>query len=283
MKTAVSSYSFGEYVKPEKLGLKGVIAKAKEMGFDGIELLERDVESVERAKELAAYAAEVGIEIASLCVGADFINKDLEEEIARVKGLVDIAAALGTPVMRHDMTAGSKSGAKVGISYDALLDRLADAARRITIYAEERGVRTLTENHGYFSQDANRVEKLINTVNHPNFGALVDVGNFMCADEEPWKSVAIMAPYAHHVHVKDFHKKSGLEPDPGKGWFRSRCGDYLRGAIIGHGDARVAQSLWILKKSGYDGYISIEFEGMEDKLLGVELGLANLKKFWERA
>ena len=283
MKTAVSSYSFGEYVKPEKLGLKGVIAKAKEMGFDGIELLERDVESVERAKELAAYAAEVGIEIASLCVGADFINKDLEEEIARVKGLVDIAAALGTPVMRHDMTAGSKSGAKVGISYDALLDRLADAARRITIYAEERGVRTLTENHGLFSQDADRVEKLINTVNHPNFGALVDVGNFMCADEEPWKSVAIMAPYAHHVHVKDFHKKSGLEPDPGKGWFRSRCGDYLRGAIIGHGDARVAQSLWILKKSGYDGYISIEFEGMEDKLLGVELGLANLKKFWERA
>ena len=283
MKTAVSSYSFGEYIKPEKLGLKGVIAKAKEMGFDGIELLARDVEDVESAKAIAAYAAEVGIEIASLCIGADFINKDFEEEIARVKGMVDIAAALGTPVMRHDVTAGSKSGAKFGISYDALLDRLADAARQITIYAEERGVRTLTENHGYFSQDADRVEKLINAVNHPNFGALVDVGNFMCADEEPWKSVAIMAPYAHHVHVKDFHKKSGMEPNPGKGWFRSRCGDYLRGAIIGHGDARVAQSLWVLKQSGYDGYISIEFEGMEDNLLGIELGLANLKRFWEKA
>ena len=283
MKTAVSSYSFGEYIKPERLGLMGVISKAKEMGFEGIELLERDVESVEHAKQIAAYAAEVGIEIASFCVGADFINKPFDEEVARVKGLVDIAAALGTPVLRHDITAGSKSDAKIGISYDALLPRMADATREITTYAAGLGVRTLTENHGYFSQDANRVEKLINAVNHENFGALVDVGNFMCADEDPWKSVAIMAPYAYHVHVKDFHKKSGLEPDPGKGWFRSRCGDYLRGAIIGHGDARVAQSLYVLKKKGYDGYISIEFEGMEDKLVGIELGLINLKKFWEMA
>lgn len=283
MKVSVSSYSFGAYIKPENLGLEGIIAKAKELGFDGIELLADNVESVEHAKHLAKVARENGIEIAAFCVGADFINNDTAEEIARVKGLVDIAAALGTPVMRHDITGGSKSGEKVGISYDALLPRMADAVREIAVYAEERGVRTVTENHGYFSQDANRVEKLINTVNHKNFGALVDVGNFMCADEEPWKSVSIMAPYAYHVHVKDFHKKSGLEPNPGKGWFLTRGGDYLRGAIIGHGEARVAQSLGVLKRSGYDGYLTVEFEGMEDKLVGIELGLANIKKFWEMA
>ena len=38
-------------------------------------------------------------------------------------------------------------------------------------------------------------------------GALVDIGNFMCADEDPWKSVAKMMPYAYHVHVKDFFLK----------------------------------------------------------------------------
>ena len=283
MKTSVSSYSFGDYIKPEKLGLEGIITKAKEMGFDAIEFLDRDIESVEHAKHVAAYAAEVGIEIAAFCVGADFVNKDTEEEVARIKGLVDIAAALGTPVMRHDITGGSKSGAKIGISYDALLEKMANAVREIAQYAAECGVRTVTENHGYFSQDANRVEKLINTVNHENFGALVDVGNFMCADEDPWKSVSVMAPYAYHVHVKDFHKKSGMEPNPGKGWFRTRGGDYLRGAIIGHGEAHVAQSLYVLKKSGYDGYLTVEFEGMEDKLVGIELGLVNLKKFWEMA
>lgn len=283
MKTSVTSYSFGEYVKPEKLGIKGIIEKAASFGFDGIEFLDRDIRDTEHAKEVAAYAAECGIAIAAFCVGADFVNKNTDEEIARVKALVDIAAALGAPVMRHDIAPGSQSGAKVGISYDALLPKMAFAVREIAEYAKTRGVRTVTENHGYFSQDANRVEKLINTVNHENFGALVDVGNFMCADEDPWVSVGVMAPYAYHVHVKDFHTKSGMEPNPGKGWFRTRGGNYLRGAIIGHGDARVAQSLSVLKKSGYDGYMTVEFEGMEDKLLGIELGLANLKKFWEMA
>ncbi len=280
MKTAVSSYSFGKY---RELGIEGVIAKAKEMGFDGIEFLENDIKDIEDAKRIAALAKQEKIAIVNLCVGADFVNKDIGAEIERLKHLADIAAALGSPLMRHDITAGSKSGAKVGISYDALLLKMADAVREVTAYAEGCGVRTMTENHGFFSQDASRVEKLINAVGHQNFGALVDVGNFMCADEDPWKSVSIMAPYAYHVHVKDFFKKSGMEPDPGKGWFLTRGGDYLRGTVIGHGDARVAQSLRILKKSGYDGYLSIEFEGIEDNLLGISLGLINLKSYWEMA
>lgn len=277
MKASVSTYSFGKY---RELGVEGLIAKAKEMGFAGIEFLNKDIRDVEHAKTLREIAAQEGIEIVALCVSADFIKNGIDTEVERLKGLVDIAAALGAPMMRHDITAGDKSGVKVGISYDAMLEKLADAVRRVTEYAAERGVRTLTENHGYFSQDAARVEKLINVVGHENFGALVDVGNFMCADEDPWKSVGIMAPYAYHVHVKDFFLKSGMEPDPGKGWFRTRGGDYLRGTIIGHGDARVGQSLYVLKKSGYDGYISIEFEGMEDPLVGIELGLQNLIALW---
>ena len=34
-----------------------------------------------------------------------------------------------------------------------------------------------------------------------------------------------------------------------------------------------------LKKSGYDGYISIEFEGMEDVLEAIQIGLENLKLY----
>ena len=190
---------------------------------------------------------------------------------------------MGAKLMRHDVTCGAKTDKKVGISYDALIPQMVEVIRAAADYAQSKGVRTVTENHGLFSQDALRVEKLINTVNHENFGALVDLGNFMCADEDPWKSVAIMMPYAYHVHVKDFHKKSGMEIDPGEGWFRTRAGDYLRGAIIGHGDAHVAQSLRTVKNSGYDGYLTVEFEGMEDNLRGIAMGLANIKRFWEMA
>ena len=283
MKISVTSYSFGAYAKPEKLGVDGIIRKAREMGFDAIEFIDAHVKSVEEARALRAVADEVGIDICAFCVGAELVNKDTAEEVARLKAQVDIAEALGAPIMRHDITGGDKSGAKVGISYDALIPRLVPAIREVTEYAKSKGIRTVTENHGRFSQDALRVEKLINAVDHENFGALVDIGNFMCADEEPWKSVAIMMPYAYHVHAKDFFKKSGMEPNPGKGWFLTRAGDYLRGTIIGHGDARISQSIATIKRSGYDGYITVEFEGMEDNLLGIELGRENLIRLWEMA
>lgn len=284
LKTSVSTYSFGGYV--EKLGIYGIIDKAAEMGFEGIEFVEsgwsNDVD-LDELKKIGEYAAEKGLARASFCVGADFINGcggDTAAEVARVKGLVDKAAALGVANMRHDV-ASQPRNKKYSIGYDDCLPTMADAIREVTKYAEQKGVGTMTENHGYFSQDANRVEKLINTVAHPNFGALVDLGNFMCADEDPWKSVAIMAPYAKHVHAKDFFKKSGMEINPGSGWFQTRAGDYLRGTIVGHGDAHICQSIQTLKKNGYDGFVSIEFEGCEDNLLGISWGLANLKKFIE--
>lgn len=283
IKTSVSTYSFGHYV--EDLGIYGVIDKAAEMGFEGIEFVESGWSNVslEELEKIGKYAESKGLARASFCVGADFIcgsNGDTKAEIERVKGLVDKAAALGVKNMRHDV-ASQPRNKKYGIGYDDLLPIMADAIREVTIYAESKGVGTMTENHGYFSQDANRVEKLINAVGHPNFAALIDLGNFMCADEDPWKSVAVMAPYAKHVHAKDFFKKSGMEANPGAGWFTTRSGDYLRGTIVGHGEAHICQSIQTLKRNGYDGFVSIEFEGCEDNLLGISWGLANLKKYIE--
>ena len=37
----------------------------------------------------------------------------------------------------------------------------------------------------------------------------------------------------------------------------------------------------ILKNAGYEGYVSVEFEGLENCLDGIEIGFANLKKMTE--
>jgi sugar phosphate isomerase/epimerase len=105
------------------------------------------------------------------------------------------------------------------------------------------------------------------------------MGNFLCADEDPLLAVSRVAPYTVHVHAKDFHVKSGNEPSPGKGFFPSRAGHHLRGAIVGHGVVPVQQCLHVLKKAGYDGYVSIEFEGIEDSIMGITYGLENLKNY----
>jgi sugar phosphate isomerase/epimerase len=141
----------------------------------------------------------------------------------------------------------------------------------------------MTENHGFFSQDADRVAALIDAVNSPNFGALVDLGNFSCADEETTLSVSRLAPYAFFVHCKDFLYKKGSEIHPGDGWITTRGGNYVRGTIVGHGAAGIPQSIGTLKRLGYDGWLSLEFEGTEDNLLGIQMGLANMKRFWEMA
>ena len=283
MKTSVTSYSFGGYIAEDRLGYLGLINKAKEMGFEGIEYTDGGyMNEPESAKKIRERAAEQGIEVVALAVGANFIQGsggNLKDEIARVCKIVDYAAEMGAKLMRHDVAYGFGGERKHTRGYDDAHPRLAEGCREVTKYAEQKGVKTMTENHGYFSQDAHRVEKLINTVGHDNFGALVDLGNFMCADEDPTLSVSIMAPYAFHVHAKDFHYKSGMDVNPGTGWFQTRAGNYLRGAIIGHGEAKIYQSIQTLKKNGYDGYVTVEFEGMEDNLRGIEVGHANLKRF----
>ena len=283
MKFGVSLYSFHEYAADDRLGVKGCIDKAKEMGFAGVDLVEGacktfadKTEYLAYAKDIGDYCRKVGVEAACFCVMSDFINGcdgNTQAEIARVKDLVDVAAAYGVPIMRHDATYSTT------LTFDAVLPILADAYREITAYAAEKGIRTCVENHGFFMQDAARIEKLVTAVNHPNFGVLLDIGNFADADCPIPYSVGTLAPYAIHAHAKDVHVKDGLCEDPGEGWFCTRGGNYLRGAIIGHGDIPVGGCIRALKGAGYDGYLVIEFEGLEDPLCGIRISYDNLKRF----
>lgn len=285
MKIGVSSYSFIRLVTSGQMDQIAVIGKAKEIGFDVIEFSKI---VVPEGKTLAGYAAELraeadrlGIDIVNYTIGADFLRGsggDLQAEIERVKGEVDIAAILRVPGMRHDATSGWPADHVGPKSFDAALPRLAEGCRAVTEYAASKGIKTMVENHGFFCQESTRVEKLVTAVDHANFGVLIDMGNFLCADDEPTSAVGRLMPFAFHCHAKDFHVKSGNEVAPGRGWFQSRAGNYLRGAIIGHGNVPVMQCLKIMQRDGYQGVLSIEYEGIEDVLTGIEIGHENLRR-----
>lgn len=116
--------------------------------------------------------------------------------------------------MRHDATGGKDATGKA-YTWEEALPILAEGYGRVTEYAMGLGINTMIENHGYFAQDAARVKSLIEAVGNRNFGWLVDMGNFMCADETPVASVAIAAPLAAHAHAKDFisRKKASSCPN----------------------------------------------------------------------
>lgn len=275
MKIGVSSYSFSRYMKHTGANYLKICDLAREMGFDGIEFIDLDL-NVQPAESVPALAAEIrahcdslGLPVAAYTVHADFI--DGTDEVERLKRQVDVAQILGAPVMRHDVTW------RRDIPWREIIDRTAAGIREVAEYAQSKGVRTCTENHGYVLQDANRVEALILAVNHPNYGWLVDMGNFLCADEAPEAAVGRLAPYAFHAHAKDFLYKPCTARDPGRTWFATRAGAYLRGTVIGHGVVPVEAALRILQRAGFDDVVAIEFEGVEPCLEAVQLGYENLQ------
>ena len=286
MKIGVSSYSYSRHMNATGADYFAVAELAKKQGFDGIEFLPltkrpEDATVLDTAKALRKHCEELGIEICAYTVGADLLNGSEgctpEEEVERLKECVDVCAELGAKVMRHDVVWKLAPGMRCW--HDAF-ELIVPRIREITEYAAEKGVRTCTENHGKIYQDSVRVEALIQAVNHPNFGWLVDMGNFACVDEPSSFAVGVAAPYAFHVHAKDFLFKSG-EFDPGMGWFRSRGGNYLRGTVVGHGIVPVRQCVEMLKAAGYDEWLSLEFEGMEENLPAIEAGLAYLRRVTE--
>ena len=98
MQIGVSSYSYNRLVRSGEMKQIEVIAKAKEMGFDAIEFstitLPEGENLPDYAAKLKAEADKVGIPIVNYTIGANFLsgsNGDLQAEIQRVKGEVDIA------------------------------------------------------------------------------------------------------------------------------------------------------------------------------------------------
>ncbi len=288
MKFAVSSYSLSSLVNKGEKTEKELISVAKDLGFDGLEFAEihtpEGMDKLVYAKELRDECERIGIEAVQYSVGADFIygsEGNLQAEIERLKKEVDVAEALGVKGMRHDATGGYRDEDKKYKGFEQALPVIIEGYRAVTEYAEKKGIRTMIENHGYFCQDSDRVERIITGVSHKNFGALIDMGNFLCADENPVNAVSRLAPFVSYLHAKDFHIKNGNAFPPCDGFFKSRGGNYLRGAILGHGDVPVFQVLNIIKDSGYNGYITLEFEGHEDAILACKWGLNTLKTMCE--
>ena len=284
MKYSVTTYSFSQLISAGKLTQLDAVAVAAQIGFDGIEFTELkpcDKPTLEQqlayAKAIREQARVHGIEIVAYLIGADLCSDD-GKEVERVKGQLDVAYALGAKMLRHDVCGSEKRGNRT-VSFEQMLPTIAKNAREITEYASTLGIRTMTENHGLVVQDSDRVERLYNAVAHPNYGLLVDIGNFACVDEDSVTAVSRLAPYAIHVHVKDFKKYSfGIPTPDGQKAITTRGCNKLIGCAIGDGDIPVSQCLSIIKRTAYDAYLTVEFEGPNDCLCEIRRGLDYLKE-----
>lgn len=285
MKLAISTYSLYRWRNENDKTIEDsidVISRQNVAGveFAGLDRLDADG-TPKRAAALRKHAEKKKLAIAGYCTGAElFVPPDMQKEaVERLKREVDVAQALGATKMRHDVSRGfgewsrDVKGAK---TLQTMLKTVVPAIREVADYAASKGVRTSLENHGFYLQTPDRVEALLKAVNHKNFGLTLDMGNFLCAQSEPVAAVKQLLRYAQTVHVKDFHVRDKQKMPP-TGWFATPGATALRGAIVGHGVIDIPAQIKLLKSKRYDGFLSLEFEGMEEPVQAIEMGLNYLR------
>lgn len=259
MKLSVTIYSFARYFKEGKMDVEGFINYCAQLGVDGVDLgyYWKGDEEMERARRLLR---EKGLGVGYI-VGNDFAVASAEarqKEMDKVKLGIDQAKKLGASVVR--IFAGN---AKEGINYNIARPWILQCLKDVASYAGKYGITLALENHGRLAGKAEQILDFIHSVDSPYLKANIDTGNFLGVGEDPVASIKKLAPYASLVHVKDV-KKAGEK-------------SYMS-CIVGEGIVDFKAIFTELKKVGYDGYLSLEYEAQEDNKIGVERSIKHIKK-----
>ncbi len=283
IKIGFTSYSFAAALRSGDMKIDDAIRFAAGLGAVHMEISPGNF--IEMTPEniglMVRTARECGMELSSYTIGANFVQPDaaaLETEIRRVEKEVETAAQLGVTRMRHDCGWRPQPDCSYA-NFDRDLEIFADACGRIADKAETYGIVTSIENHGFYVQASERVQRVVLKVGRDNFRTTLDVGNFLCVDEDPECAVMNNLPFASMIHFKDFHIRRKVT-DPA-GFIRTLHGRYLRGAVTGDGDVDLLSICRLIRNAGYDGFLSIEYEGREECKFACTRAIKNVRELFD--
>ena len=148
IKLSLQSLSYRDTALAGKIDLLGIIARAAELRLDGIDLHGGQFESTEPGylEEIKRAALRGGLHMCYIGASNNFgtLGAELRGQIEQVKYWVDVAQAMGVPMVRV-------FGGWVPDDEDegAVWPRLIDATREATAYARSRGVVLGLHNHNH--------------------------------------------------------------------------------------------------------------------------------------
>jgi sugar phosphate isomerase/epimerase len=156
-----------------------------------------------------------------------------EQAVALSKKWIDVGAALGSPSVRTHINEAKDSKPDVA--------RAADTLARVAEYAVKKNVVVHLENDDPVSEDPFFIVQVIDKVNSPWVRALPDFGNTVAVHDADFAYRAIDAMFAHAYGI--CHVKAGGVNEQDK--------------VV---PVDLARTFAILKKHGYKGYCSMEFD-----------------------
>ena len=277
IKLGISTYSYWHF-RTAKVPIETVIDKAAEIGVEGLDILHRQMNMAEREpltaegraylQKLKRHAFTNGIGLICLSIHQNFVSPKPEERqknIDHTLKCIEIAYELGVPCIRLNsgrwntiasfddlMKARGEEPVLSGFTEDDGFKWCIDCIEKCLPKAAECGVIMAVENHWGLSRTPEGLLRIVNAIQSPWLGALMDTGNFL---EDPYSKLKMIAPRTVFVQAKTYYG--------GGEWYTLNL-DYNR----------IAQ---ILADVNYTGYVSLEMEGKEDPDQAVPKSIAMLR------
>jgi len=264
----VSTYSFWGFGRAEWRPMDKCLEAAADLGFDGVEILQRQWEdkspAVLRAAKRRAFT--LGLDLMGYSTHQGFVSPDeakRQKNIDETIGYLEEAYQLGIPTIRvNSGTWGTRKdfddlmahrGAEEPLPGHTVEDAfrwVTDAYAKLLPEAEKRGIIMGLENHWGLGRTPEGVLRVVDALNSPWLQVTLDTGNFL---EDPYDRLAQLAPKTVLLQTKTYQ---------GGGVWYTLDLDYAR--IAG-----------IMEKANFRGYVSLEFEGKAPALpaIGESLGM----------
>ena len=243
---------------------------AAEMGFDGVEVLHRQMLNEDNGylQRLKRRAFVHGLDLCGFSTHQGFLSPDPAERkknIDHTIHCIELAYALGIPTMR--VNTGRWGTSK---DFDELMKNrgiepnlpgytdeqgfgwVIESLEKCLPAAEKCGVLLGLENHWGLGRTPEGVLRIVKAIKSPWLQVTLDTGNFL---EDPYEKLEQLAPQTILVQAKTYY---------GGGLWYALDLDYPRIAKM-------------LAKHKYAGYISLEYEGKDDPRQAVPKSLALLR------
>lgn len=253
MKLCVSNWSLQEELSAGRMDIEGFFKFCEENEIDRVELLGDLVNC--SIKELKHKLEERGF---TLCAWSALNNFLVPEGAALDKQIDQMKASIGEAYELNARVLRVFSGDADDVPYEEGLQRIIRAFRLCALHAEAAGVVMALENHGMFAGRSEQVLRILNEVNSPALKTTLDPSNYIFADEDPVQAAMNMLGRVAHVHAKDY--RLAREGDAPYCW-PTASGAMFTCVPIGEGSVDWKVIIEALKNSGYDGCLSIEYEG----------------------
>lgn len=268
---AVSTYSYWHF-KTEKYPIEKVIEHAAKTGFDGVEILHRQMqdESPAYITKMKRLAFVNGLSLPMLSIHQDFVHPSPEERkkaIDHTNHCIELAVQLGIPCIRLNsgrwktiksfdelMKVKGQEPPLPGYQEEDAFKWCIDSIAECLKSAEKAGIVLALENHWGLTTRVDGLLKIYKALSaSPWMGLNMDTGNF---SGDPYSQIEQLAPYATIVQAKTYYG--------GGEWYTLDL-DYER--IAG-----------ILRRAGFKGYVSLEMEGKENPDTAVVKSFEVLRK-----